>query len=82
MSLTQKEITEEKITQHQFDSFIIYLKQEYGSDFLERQSNEELAELINFEFNTLISGEDIEGFDKDYLIEEEDMKLIVKNLGY
>lgn len=71
-----------EITKYEFDSYMIYLKQIYDPEFLEEQDNNDIADLVNFEFDTLLSGEDINRFKEDYFIEEEDSKLIMKNMGY
>lgn len=71
-----------KVTKYEFDSYMIYLKQMYDPEFLEEQDDNDIADLVNFEFDTLISGEDVKKFKEDYFIEEEDSKLIMKNMGY
>lgn len=73
---TREEISQEQFNEHWKNLEKMYESPDYMMDYIE------LADIMNFEFDLNLSDVDIKKFrDNSKLIEEEDNKLIYKNLG-
>lgn len=83
MSLSKRLFEEEreKLTQEQFNNYWKKLNQIYETPE-EILDYNEVADIMNFEFDLNLSDVDIKKFrENSQLIEEEDNKLIYKNAG-
>jgi hypothetical protein len=83
MSYVKKLIFDENksISQLEFNNYWNKLNEMYDRPE-EMMNYSEIADLMNFEFDLLLSDIDVKKFrDGSKLIEEEDMELIYKNVG-
>lgn len=78
MSFIKRVIEEQGLQQYEFESYYLYLQKEYPLEFI--NTDDKIADKMNYEFNTIISGEDVKKFKENFLTEEEDVRLIYKNV--